>query len=230
MKLNKLIKPLVVSCLTPLALMANAADDHMNFVTLRAGMDQPTISNNHAYANSAATTFAGGLEVGRKLNQMFALGLEYSYRSKSSFDMAEQYTPTAQDGYQKSNSTWAVSSDVFMLNLTTNLVQDAKMTPYIKVGAGVARNKSHDYVQTDETTQPTIFPGTTKNNFAWQLGAGLNVAMNDRFDVDFAYSYLNRGKVTTKAYQLNNLTITSDTAKYVKLADHSFTIGIKFKF
>ena len=223
----------MVSCLTPLALMANAADDHMNFVTLIAGMDQPVVSNDHANVSSAATTFAGGLEVGRKLNDMFAVGLEYSYRSKSSFDVADQYNYTAGNngGFQMSSVTWAVKSDVFMLNLTTNLVQDAKMSPYIKIGAGVTKNKSYDYVQTDDKTQVrTTFPGTTKNNFAWQLGAGVNVAMNDRFDIDFAYSYLNRGKVTTKAQLNNNVQNTSATAKNIKLADHSFTLGVKFKF
>ena len=117
-------------------------------------------------------------------------------------------------------------------NLITNLVEDSKVTPYVKLGIGAANNKSYDYVQTSSASDTSTFPGKTKNNFAWQVGAGLNTMVSNQFDVDFAYSYLNRGKVETEAYYNSSTdnAKTLDTAKSVKLADHTFTLGVKFKF
>jgi opacity protein-like surface antigen len=228
MKLNKLTKPLIISCLSSISLLASA-EDKMNFVTLRAGVDQPVMKSDNANANSVHQAFVGGIEVGRKINDMFSVGLEYSRRAKSKFDIDDQYTYASD--FQKTSSTWAVSSDVFMLNLITNLVQDSKITPYIKLGAGVASNKAHDYVQTNDSTETSTYPGETKRNFAWQLGAGLNTTLNDKFDVDFSYAYLDRGKVQTKAYFNNELNSNNpDAAKNVRLLDHTFTIGVKFKF
>lgn len=235
MKLNKILKPLLVSCIIPLSFQAHA-DDKMNFVTVRAGLDQPTIYDNHAAnVQSLALGWTGSIEIGRKINDMFAIGLEYQYHSKSNFNMNQsQSTDT-----NATTSTWAVKSNVFLATSTVTLVQDAKILPYIKLGLGASTNKPSDYVVSSSQAVnlgSSTYPGKNQTNFAWQLGAGMSVPMHDSFDVDISYAFLDRGKVSTQAYYNtpdNNATASANipgTARTVKLRDHIVALGVKFKF
>ncbi len=223
MKLNRIF----ALCVLPLACSANAED--YNFAMIKSGFDQPLVSKDNAHTSSVNSTYNGGVEVGRKFKDIFAVGLEYSYRGKSNIK-----TENIQYGSNTTSATWAVRSNVFFVNFSADIVQDKKFTPYVKAGLGVAANKSYDYVQTDNDpgylTTTSTYQGKTKNNFAWQLGFGVSAAYNEKIDIDFSYMFSDRGKVeTNQNYTLNGLTVNSP-AKYIKLQDHLLTIGIKFKF
>jgi opacity protein-like surface antigen len=223
MKLNKLIKPLLVSCLVPLSLVAQA-DDAMNFITLNVGADQAVVYNNKANIDTAETGLLGGVEIGRKLNDMFALGVEYQYHAKTKFNMKSN-----TDTYGTSLA-WAVRSNVVLATMRMTLTNDAKVMPFIKLGLGASRNKADDYKTTDVALGTSTYPGKTKTNFAWQLGAGLSVPMSDMFDAEMAYSFIDRGEIRTQGMLNNQISNNPSDAKVAKLRDHAITLGLKFKF
>lgn len=208
MKISKTIKPLLICCVMPFAFAANAEDlatnkkNDFNFVTIKAGLDQPVVSNNNANVYSVDSTYMAGIEVGRSFKELFAVSVEYNHKGLSNFNTAD------------TSKSWGVKSDALMLNLSASLMQDAIVTPYIKAGVGASMNRVNNYVTTDAT-----YSANTKTNFAWQVGLGVNMPYNDHFDVDLAYMFTDRGKAETK----NN-------TKSVILKDHAMIIGIKFKY
>jgi len=231
----KLIKPLIASCLLPLAFSANAEEkmmskkDDFNFVTIKAGLDQPVVNNNNAGVNSVNTTFLGGIEVGRSFMDMFAVSAEYNYVGKSKFNISDD-----QNGKGFSSTTWGVRSDLFLVNLSANLAKNTDITPYVKLGLGAARNKVDNYVVTNSDPINTThnYSGQTKTNFAWRIGLGATMAFNEKMDLDVSYAFTDRGKAQTKANYYStpdNNTINSD-ARSVKLKDHAIMIGVKVKF
>ena len=217
MTLQKLIKPIVVSCLLPLAIAANAED---NFVTIRAGIDQPTVAENNSNIANVKTTYVGGIEVGRKFLDRFAVSLEYNHRGKSDFMIDNDYP-----NEETLSRSWAAKSDTVMANLSADLIQDSKITPYVKVGLGLSRNKAYSFNSYNGvSTMPFNQKNSTK--FAWQVGVGMTLNTSQMIDTDIAYMFTNRGKIAT----CPNIAETTTSARYTQLKDHSVTIGIKIKF
>lgn len=231
MTLKKIIKPLLISCVVPLAFSANAEMNFMdknNFVLLSAGMNQPSIGNNNADLNSAKTNFIAAVEVGRKFYDRLSLSLEYKYFSKTKFNISD-FTSSTNAIYSHS---WSVRSDVFMANIAFDLIEADKITPYVKAGAGFSRNKANDYEVNMKSsgTVPIVenWPGKTSSRFAWQIGAGIDLKTSDMITTNISYNFVNRGKFETK--EAKDYSSGSNNKIYTNLQDHVFTIGVKFKF
>lgn len=234
MVLKKLTKPVALSCLMPLMLtaqLANAEDkmhhkDHLYFVTVKGGFDQAVNLGSILSGSSVDNTYVAGLEVGKKFKERFAVSLEYSHRGNSTASVATSATNT---------ESWAVKSDSLMVNLSADLMEHGKVIPYVKAGIGMSRNNAGNYVEKGFDAPPTqsTYPGTTSSKFAWQVGAGLTIAGNERVDAQIEYMFVDRGKITTVAgyYSIGNTaTLTLDPAKTAALKDHVVTIGFKIKF
>ncbi len=221
MTINKLVKPLLVSCFLPLAFSANAESsflDKNNFVTIKAGIDQPSVGNNNANVGSAKTAFVGGIEVGRKFSNRYSLSLEYTYFGKSDLNISEDYNT-------QSKTSWSVRSDVLMANVAMDLLEESKITPFIQAGAGFSRNKAYNFTQSTATNSNQT--GNTQTKFSWKVGAGVNFKTHEMFETEFTYNFVNRGKFETKNGSVADPTTP---ARNVKLQDHVFMIGLKVKF
>ena len=222
----------LIACVLPflVASSANAmsltSENDYNFATIKAGVDQPTNPGGSSNMDSVKTTYVAGIEAGRKMMDIFALSLEYQYRGKSSFD-----TNTAAGSANQSSATWKARSDALMFNLAVDLIQDYKVTPYFKLGVGASKNKSNDYIYTTEEGNTSTYPGKSVTKFAYQIGAGLRMATNERFNTKIEYMFIDHGKIETKNYY-NDVTLGSEdsSAKTGRLKDHVLTIGIEFKF
>ena len=234
MKYSKIIKPLVVSCLLPLAFSANAEDKMMkpadfNFVTVKAGIDQPVVNNN-ADVNSVNTTYLGGIEVGRSFMDIFAVSVEYNHVGKSKFNINSD---NEGNGVTRSYD-WGVKSDLFLANISANLAKNTDITPYVKLGLGASRNTTYNYIITESgaSSNTMTYAGKTKTNFAWRLGLGANMAFNEKMDLDISYAFTDRGKVETNSsyYDSSLAQNVVDSSRTVKLKDHAVMVGIKYKF
>jgi opacity protein-like surface antigen len=225
---KKLLKPLLISCMLPLAAVSHA-EDKMNFVTFKAGIIQPNSLGGNAHLDSSKAAYTSGLEVGRKFMDIYAVSLEVRADEETKF---ESNTPT---GDKYNQAAWNVSSTMVMLNFSADLLKQSMLTPYVKVGIGASRNNASDYsindVNAKNPANPVRYPGKTNTSLAWQVGAGLRMATTQMFDTELAYMYTSKGKAKTKNefYNGNSAPITSD-AKYGKLEEHVFTIGVRFKF
>jgi len=239
MKFNNLITPAILSCVLPFAFSANALDAapentaDYNFATIKAGLVQPTSLGGNSGLNTGDTTYAAGALVGRKFMDMFSVDLEYMYRGKNT---ADSYN--AREVPRDNQNSWSMKSDTFMLNVSADLIQDAKIRPYVRLGAGISRNQSYDYTSTaiDSSVNngaPVVsrYSGKTVNKFAWQAGLGVNLKTTEMFDTQLEYMFVNRGKVETKSgYVDSDGEIFSTPAIHGKLKEHVITIGFKIKF
>lgn len=221
----------LVACILPFlaTTSANATsltnENDYNFVTIKAGVNQPTNPGGSSNMDSVKTTYVAAVEVGRKIMDIFALSLEYQYRGKSDFD-----TNTAAGEADQASATWKARSDALMLNLAVDLIQDYKVTPYFKLGIGASKNKSNDYVYTNDGNI-TTYPGKTVTKFAYQIGAGLRMATHENFNTKIEYMFIDHGKIETKNYYNDEVLGSVDSAsKTGRLKDHTLTIGIEFKF
>jgi opacity protein-like surface antigen len=235
MKLNQIIRPVALSCLMSLPLIAlsavssAASGDKLNFIDLKAGVDQPTVLNgNSTLSNSTANaTYVAGIAMGRKFMDRLAVDIEYMYKAKN--------TAKLNSVSGNSNVVWKSRSDTVMLNFAVNLMQmKSPVMPYMKVGAGISRNKSFDFVTTDAFTVET-YKGKTSSKFAYQVGAGVNVESSPMFDTQVQYMFVNRGKILTNVSSTTTTTTgatssTTGVARTGKLQDHVITLGLRFKF
>jgi opacity protein-like surface antigen len=225
------------SCMLPIAFNAIAEEnktsvhlDGKNFALIKVGVTNTVAGTNNANVSSVDSGYIAGIELGRKITDVFAVGVEYNYKGKTNFVMTDS---PYSDGV--SSYTWGARSDTIMFNVSADLMQNSKITPYVKLGAGISRNASYNYVTTDTKTSGknniTTYPGKSTTNFAWQAGFGFNVDHNERISTDISYSFMNRGKVKTKEYfNTKRGGVIPRDAKSVRIRDHAIAIGLKIKF
>lgn len=244
MKIHNLIKPVVLSVACVLAASANAGEsrskyenkmEDYNFATLKAGLVSPTALGGNSGLDTGDTTYTAGFSVGRKMQERFAVELEYMYRGKNT---ARSYNSTVTPG--DNNNAWAAQSNTFMANVSADLLEDCKLMPYVKAGLGMSSNKSDDYTNNVTTvrndgsvvTTTRTYQGRTKNSFAWQIGAGLNMKTTEMFDTQIQYMYVDRGKIETYANYTNSVTGVTipASARTGRLKDHVITLGLTKKF
>ena len=150
-------------------------------------------------------------------------------------------------GKFKGNVEYAFSNPkIKSMNLMANLFIDAGnfsgFKPYAVVGLGLARNKTSNFdlnrtYKTGGTFTPeagisgvTIkdlnssdqMKGKTKNNFAFKVGLGFKYAINEDFDVDVRYQYLDLGKAEWKNAAGEKLT--------ARVTANQLMLGVAYKF
>lgn len=228
------VKATLLSCATLLSFYSSTAMagnmDLMlgeNFVVVKGGAAQSMKLNSDFKSSEVDTGYVAGIEVGKKFMDRLSLSFEYNYRSK---------TNATHNVSNEETYTWSVKSNSYMANIAVDLLQHNMLTPYVKLGVGLSSNKAGDYVEkvvvADETESNT-YPGKTKNRFAWQLGAGVNMALNEQFSLQAQYMYVDRGKITTQGYYYtaeNPGEQVSKTSKTGRLKDNVVTIGLRVKF
>ena len=204
-----------------------STDSDYNYAGIRAGGVFPVnIQGNTDLQNSSGdNSYTEGLFVGRKIQDRFAIELEYMNRGES--DINSTYNGQAV------SDSWAVKSDIFMLNMMIDVMTDTKARPYFKLGAGASVNKSNPYVSVNNDTTQT-WGGKTVTDFAWQVGVGVDMPVNKIMSAIFEYSYVDRGQFKTEngysEIDAQGLSYTKDSTQTGKLRDQSLTAGLKFKF
>jgi len=143
--------------------------------------------------------------------------LEYSYRHDFSYDADPTYISAATP----TRMTSQLSSHAVMANVYYDIKTKSKFTPFIGGGIGVSRNKTQSDVTVIATNAPAK-ASTTKNNFAWNLGAGVGYQLTDAITLDASYRYVDLGKAVwgTPTMEITGQDLTS----------HEVTIGLRYAF
>jgi opacity protein-like surface antigen len=109
-----------------------------------------------------------------------------------------------------------------MFNAFFDLHNASRVTPYLGGGIGFAnvhindttgRNASGNFIRLYDDSNDTVF--------AYQVGAGMDIAINSRYSLDVGYRYF----ITEKA-KLDGDFISSD----LRFESHNALVGFKFKF
>jgi opacity protein-like surface antigen len=238
MRTKNLINLIALSLLPSISSSVNALENSTiqpcgcNFIEINGGIVQSTDLNGNTQLNTGSPTYTFGAAIGRKLYKQFNIDLEYKYIGKNSYNFGNT---------TDSNITiaWKTHSNAALLNMSIDLINDrTTIVPYLKFGMGIANNHSYDYCKVNRGafTTTTTYGGKDTNKFAWQVGAGFDIAVDPMFDVKLQYMYANLGKVQTASVVTSvyssGLPTTSRAAtpKTGKLQEHIGTMGIKLKF
>jgi opacity protein-like surface antigen len=120
------------------------------------------------------------------------------------------------------DTTAKIQATTALINGYLDLGSWRRVSPYIGIGAGVARAHVYDYA----STAAPPFSGDTSNtqwNFAWAGMAGFAFAINHRLMVDVGYRYLNIGDVKTGSDAFGAMT-------FKNVAAHEMRVGLRWRF
>lgn len=144
----------------------------------------------------------GGYQWGN-LNTFFpyySLTLQYEHQFKSKINgTVEEYALPEFINY---NYSMRLSSDIVNMVGKIDLLQYKCLLPYFSVGIGAAFNRVSNYT---EWALPTVFPARvepgynrkTSTNFAYSLGAGIDIITLPNVWITIGYEYLNLGKMNS---------------------------------
>ena len=162
--------------------------------------------------------FIGGGAVGFNLGSGFLLEGEVTY-TKSNLKFLEITDIGSITGINIGTSSvdGNVTALSFMANGAYEFRNQSGLTPYLKVGIGVSSISANDVeiagikiVDDDDLV------------FAYQLGAGLNFALDERTSLDFAYRYF-----ATSDPALTDAAGDEFDSEY---SSHNFLLGLRYSF
>lgn len=155
------------------------------------------------------------------LGLSLALGIETSDGWRLSGDLSYVTANSSSDAVfgidDRADDTFVLDAEieslVFMLNGSYDFdIGLDRFTPFLKAGVGVARNKtksalldvSYDSLIWNGTSFDDLdalgisFPAGRTTEFAWNIGAGIRMALSERFELSMAYGLMDLGNAVTE--------------------------------
>ena len=161
--------------------------------------NQDTYSLNHS--NGAVVALSAGRRWERDYQWLpaYSVGIAWQHFFNSRMNgTVMQYSDPAFLNYDYS---WNVQSDMLLASAKLNLVQYQKLSPYINGGIGGAFNQTSGYSETPLAgVTPRDTPGFTNNSsnqFAYQVGAGLDLQASKNVIFSLGYNYQNVGNLSS---------------------------------
>jgi len=146
---------------------------------------------------------------------------ELSYKHAEMKTVLDRFT-----GTNFSDVDGRVGALALMGNVFFDLRNPSPITPYVGAGVGFAALHLSDTFGTDFSTLPgtraQLYRSDDDAVFAWQAGAGMEVAINRILSLDLGYRF----------FQTSRATFNADTPQETKLRfeSHNVTAGIRVKF
>jgi opacity protein-like surface antigen len=110
----------------------------------------------------------------------------------------------------------------FMGNAFLDLRNSTSVTPYLGGGIGTATLYISNTYGSSNASRSVRYFKDEDSVFAWQAGAGAEIAINRRFSLDLGYRYF----ATTRAKFNDDWAQTTD----MKFKSHNAAVGVRFKF
>ena len=114
----------------------------------------------------------------------------------------------------------------FMFNGFVDLHNESRITPYVGGGVGFATLNLSDTYGSESTGSTAkrvrLYGAGNDTVFAYQAGAGLDIALNRRLSLDIGYRYFN----------CSSADFTADQVIYtsMKFVSHTTAIGLRIKY
>jgi len=136
---------------------------------------------------------------------VFGAGIGFSplpfLRTDVTVTYRSDYPGSATDTTILPGTTLTAKSDIKSLVGMVNAYYDfpvpGPVTPYVGGGIGAARNDLGTTTISAGGTQIAAVGGSTKTQFAWQVGAGVAFSVLPTIAIDINYHYLDAGKFET---------------------------------
>lgn len=174
-------------------------------------------------------------EIGKQFGD-FRAGLELIYTPNSTINLKPSATSSLTGKLRTTAALFSVSVDIDN--------PGGLFTNYLSFGFGASRHRISNMKMTFPTGDATwdtaatfanIAPVPTKQRkmlrFAWKVGLGTSLKLQEHVSLNFAYHYLSLGKIPT-SYQLttkSGKTSTQDIIRSLERRYHLFTVQLVFK-
>lgn len=172
-------------------------------ILLNNGSNLASPYNLDSYSTHESSPFFLSAEVGRfwqrteRMLPGYALGLKYQHLFTNTINgQVMQYSVPKFINY---DYAWDVSVDALLAYSKVELIQLGMVAPYVSGGLGIAMNHSKGY---HEIALPGIFardnPGfgaRTQSNLTYDLGLGIDIALQPEILFSLGYSYQHFGSV-----------------------------------
>lgn len=139
-----------------------------------------------------------------------------------SYKHAEMKSVTQPDGAQFSDVDGSLGVFAMMFNGFFDLHNSTPVTPYWGGGIGFAAIHLSDTFGNDALGRRILYPSDDDTVFAYQAGAGLEIALNRQLSLDLGYRYFGTAKTN-----FNSDPIATTELKY---ESHNATLGLRMKF
>ncbi len=251
--MKKIIALSVISSIGLTSFLANANESEKNgvYVTGKMGASIIQMSGqkltetvyenpewNERYNGDSHRTgvFGGGIALGYDFSSEFDLPiraeLDFTARGKASskYNLEKEIN---EYGSYTNDAKNQIKLNTLMVNAYYDFKNESSFTPYVSVGLGYASinqktTLSDSYINASNPAynySESYSRSHTSNNFAWSVGAGVKYAMNDNFDLDFSYRYLDAGKASVSySDEWSNL------ESKVKVKTNDLMLGVTYKF
>lgn len=250
--MKKLIALSIISSIGLTSFLANASEEKTGlYVTGKMGASIVQMSgqkltgtnseypeDNEQYGGGSHRNgvFGGGVAFGYDFSNEFNLPiraeLDFTARAKanSTYNLERDNN---EYGSYTNDAKNQIKLNTLMVNAYYDFKNESSFTPYLSAGLGYAHvnqktTLSDSYIDASNPAYNDSESNSrshTSSNFAWSLGAGVKYAMNDDFDIDFSYRYLDAGKASI-SYNDEGYNIESK----VKVKTNDLMLGITYKF
>jgi len=223
-------------CATMLTGFTAQAEDNQFYLQLNGGAALGLAPKGDFGTKKAGNSGLIGVEAGYQFDEHLRTSVSLDYLTNFSF------TETANEVKSSNRKSTAdvnykVKSLLAMVNFYYDIMEAKGFTPYVTVGAGIARNKTTSSgtwsaVSGNATGNGAInFKNYTKNNFAWKVGLGTRYAVNQNVALDLRYQYADLGKIATGTGTQSLGKKSADlNVKKGKLRAHEFLLGVAYTF
>lgn len=188
--------------------------------------------------NSLGNSAVYGASLGYRFDDHLRADFGVDFRNGFENEFSVNSKTTDRDGDLVSyvdTQTTKVKSVSAMFNAYYDIATINNITPYVMLGAGVARNQTtsntgvfSSYSDGSPNFQYSFSNGT-HCNFAWKIGAGAQYQLNNKASLDLHYQYVNLGKFRTG----NILTTASRKSVHPnlegKIQSHEIMLGLAYK-
>ncbi|WP_272691276.1 outer membrane protein [Providencia sp. PROV132] len=174
--------------------------------------------------------FGGGLALGYDFDSQFDIPVraELEFMARDKANATYNIRNRVRNGVTQTRDIKnQVKLNTLMVNGYYDIKNSSDFTPFVSVGLGYA---AVDFKTTRaDVNNPGISESYTNthtaNNFAWSVGAGVNYAINEDWDMGLSYRYLDAGKadITTAAGDGKH------TSK-VKVKTNDIMFGLTYRF
>ncbi len=131
----------------------------------------------------------------------YSLGIFWQYFFRTYFgNTVMQYSDPELANYRYQ---WDLTANLLLASAKINLVQYKILSPYFNIGIGSSFNRTANY---KENALPGVIPRTSpgfsnfsNSEFAYKIGAGIDLQLSSNFIVSIGYNYQDLGQISSGA-------------------------------
>ncbi len=189
------------------------------------------------YDTALGLAIAAGYDFYPRFDVPIRMDLEYALRTTVQGQGSYDLTPFEINESLELNSY--INVQTLMLNLYYDFYNSTRFTPYVTAGVGMAFVDSSFFLSSDAdflSAGHSIDIGLGKSksltNFAWQVGAGVSVALSPHASLDLGYRFLSLGNMDYDVASLSNAGLGGTVQLQTKGLGvaHEVGLGLRYTF